>query len=502
MRSSLLLPALAAFALVPAAANAATITSDGNGTYTYTGAPGEDNDLSLQVPAGGGLLFYANAGVAVTSAPAGCHAAYDDGDWSKVTCTDPKAIVINAGDGDEWITTDSSEIKVPTTVDGGPGADRLDGDDGPETLIGGSGADRLDGRKGDDVLDGGDGDDELTGYAGSDNLSGGPGNDLLHPDYHEEPSADIVDGGAGIDTIDSDYSSRFRDSTLPVGLSFTFAGGADDGRPGENDDIRNVERLFLAESPRFVGSEGNDFVKVAQATNAGELIGNGGDDDLSGADGMEKIDGGTGNDRLVGGFNDDVITGGPGRDQIIGDLPTGDCGPIWCKYPFGNDTINAQDGEVDTISCGWGTDTVNADATDVVDRDCETINRAGAAPTPPGTTAPGTTTPGKTAPGGANGGGAGTPTAALGRKVTLAKALKSGFAVKVRGVDAGTTVKLAATRKGKVVARGAGKAAKNGTATITLRFTKQAKRSLRHAKSITLKVTGGGVTATVALKRR
>ena len=167
-------------------------------------------------------------------------------------------------------------------------------------------------------------------------------------------------------------------SDLPQGLSFTFAGGADDGRPGEGDDIRNVERLKLSESARFVGTEGADYVKVAQATNAGELIGNGGDDDLNGADGPEKLDGGPGNDKLDGGFGDDTITGGPGQDKISGDLAGGDCGPLWCKYPYGNDTIYAQDGEVDSILCGFGTDTVYADAADVVDKDCESVTRAGA----------------------------------------------------------------------------------------------------------------------------
>jgi Ca2+-binding RTX toxin-like protein len=308
----------------------------------------------------------------------------------------------------------------------------------------------------------------------------------------------VVDGGPGTDTIDGDYSSRFRDSTAPVGLSFTMGGGADDGRPGESDNIVNVERLMLSESPRYVGSEGNDFVKVAQSTNAGSLAGLGGDDDLSGADGMETIDGGAGNDRVVGGFNDDVLTGGPGRDQIIGDLPTGDCGPLWCKYPFGNDTINAQDGEVDTISCGWGTDTVYADAADVVDKDCETVTRAGAAPVPVVTPKP--TPKGNGKDKGTNNGTS--AKAALAGRITIAKALKSGFTVKVTGVEAGTTLKLSATRAGKVLARGSAKATKKGTATVKLRFTSKAKKSLRRAKSITLKVSGTGVAATITLKRR
>lgn len=482
--------ALAAAAL-PGVSQAATITTDGAGTYTYVGAPGEVNSMSIQSYESG-VVFYVNEGVNVTSAPAGCTPSYDDNNWAKVLCTNPKAVVVLAGDGDENITM-SSGLGWPVSVDGGPGNDWIRGEAGNDTLIGGPGNDKLEGSTGNDKLDGGDGDDELLGYSGADQVIGGPGNDTLEPDGYEEPSADVIDGGPGIDTIESDYSSRFRESDLPQGLSFTFAGGADDGRPGEGDDIRNVERLKLSESARFVGTEGSDYVKVAQATNAGELIGNGGDDDLNGADGPEKLDGGPGNDKLDGGFGDDTIVGGPGQDKISGDLAGGDCGPMWCKYPYGNDIIYAQDGEVDSILCGFGTDTVYADAADVVDKDCETVTRAGA--TAPGTPPPG----GKTTNKGGPGSGI---TAAMAGRVRLTTALKSGFTIKLTGLKAATKVKLSATRSGKVVAKGSAKATKKGTATVKLKFTAKAKRALRHAKSVTLKVSGGGATTTVVLKRR
>ncbi len=310
--------ALAAAAL-PGTATAATITTDGAGTYTYVGAPGEANHMSIQAMEDGGILFYANEGVNVTSAPASCADAYGSGDWSEVVCANPKAIVVQAGDGDENITL-SSELPVPVTVDGGPG----------------------------------------------------------------------------------------------------------------KDWIR--------------GAEGND-----------------------------------------------TIVGGPGQDKISGDLAGGDCGPFWCKYPYGNDTIYAQDGEVDAILCGAGTDTVYADAADVVDKNCENVTRAGAvaaaAPAPGGkaTNSAGT--------------GSGAKATLVGR-VRLAAALKSGFTIKLTGVVARAKVKLSATRSGKRVARGSTKATKNGTATVKLKFTAKAKRTLRHAKSVTLKVGGGGATTTVVLKRR
>jgi hypothetical protein len=113
---------------------------------------------------------------------------------------------------------------------------------------------------------------------------------------------------------------------------------------------------------RIVGSDGPEYVKLHQVGGDGELIGNGGDDELRAGDGADRIDGGAGADKLDGGFGDDTIVGGPGRDQISADLAGGDCGPLWCKLPYGNDTVDARDGEADSVTCGAGTDKVLADA--------------------------------------------------------------------------------------------------------------------------------------------
>jgi len=494
-RSPLLLPALAAaLALAPAAAHAATITGAPGGTYTYVAAAGEINNIDIQGTDGtGNVTFYGPDAVKVTSAPADCTPSSLYG-TSVMTCADAAAVVLQSGDGGEQVKVSGSlPPTIPVTIDAGAGDDLVEAGDGADQISGGPGNDKLKGFAGDDTIDGGDGSDEIGGGSGADHLGGGAGDDVLRPDEAEDPSADVVDGGPGTDTVDTDYSSRFRSSSLPPeALNFTFAGGADDGRPGENDDLRSIERLSVHSGGRFVGSDAGEYVKLVQTGQPGELIGNGGDDDLNAGDGPDKLDGGAGNDHLDGGFGDDVITGGPGQDRISGDLAGGDCGPLWCKYPYGNDTIYAQDGEVDTIVCGFGTDTVSADAADVVDKDCETVTRGAA---------PATTTPGKPVPG-AGGGATTAAKAALAGKVTIAKALKSGFTVKVTGAKAGTALALSATRSGKVVARGSGKATRSGTATVRLRFTTKARRTLRHAKTITLKVGGGGVAATITLKRR
>ena len=162
-------------------------------------------------------------------------------------------------------------------------------------------------------------------------------------------------------------------------MAITLAGGADDGRPGEADDLRGVERIVLRTPGRVVGSDGPDEIVFSQVGSDNELVGGGGNDRLRGGDGADRLDGGAGDDNIDGGFGDDTITGGPGRDVISADLAGGDCGPLWCKYPYGNDTVDVRDGEVDSVTCGAGTDRVIADAVDVIAPDCEQVDRAGGA---------------------------------------------------------------------------------------------------------------------------
>ena len=155
----------------------------------------------------------------------------------------------------------------------------------------------------------------------------------------------------------------------------TLAGGADDGRPGEGDDVRDVESITTHQASTLVGTDAAERLEAFQTLSAVLLTGNGGDDELRGGGGGDRLDGGAGADTLDGGFGDDRIVGGPGRDAIFGDRRGGDCGPLWCTLPYGNDVIEARDGEVDAIACGAGADRVVADPADVVAPDCETVER-------------------------------------------------------------------------------------------------------------------------------
>ena len=279
-------------------------------------------------------------------------------------------VELGAGDDDAYV---SNSIPVPVTLNGGPGADWLTAAEEPGVLDGGPGEDKLVGGESADVLRGGDGNDTIEGNDGGDRIDAGAGDDLLAPDGYEHANADVVDGGPGFDRIEGDYSSRFSDTDPPVSIS--FGGGADDGRPGEGDDLRGVEKVWLSVGGTFNGTDAAEEFRLSQVGTPSTMNGGGGDDRLRSGDGEDHLDGGAGNDNVDGGFGDDVLVGGPGRDTISGDLAGGDCGPLWCKYPYGNDTIQARDGEVDSITCGAGTDSVSADPQDVVAPDCETVAR-------------------------------------------------------------------------------------------------------------------------------
>jgi Ca2+-binding RTX toxin-like protein len=159
-------------------------------------------------------------------------------------------------------------------------------------------------------------------------------------------------------------------------ISITLDGVADDGRPGEGDNVTGVERSTPKVSGRFVLSEGSDDWQIFANLDSGAstVYALGGDDRIVGEERKETIDGGTGADYLEGGKGDDVITGGPGQDTILGDESDTTCvGGIENCIVYGNDVIYARDGEKDSINCGPGNDRAVVDAIDVV-AGCEVVD--------------------------------------------------------------------------------------------------------------------------------
>ena len=211
---------------------------------------------------------------------------------------------------------------------------------------------------------------------------------------------------------------------------------------------------------------------MRQITAPATMRGNGGNDVLKTGDGADAIDGGTGDDEIDAGFGDDTIVGGPGRDRISADTAGGDCGRLWCKYPYGNDQIDARDGEVDSIACGFGTDTVLADTVDIVSKDCETVS----------------TSPAPSPPGAADAGGQNKPTLVPSIvRVTLTRALAHGLAVRVTAPGPGR-LRATASAKGRKVAAGSRTVKKAGATTVVLKFTKKMRAKLRRQRRVTFSV--------------
>jgi len=96
------------------------------------------------------------------------------------------------------------------------------------------------------------------------------------------------------------------------------------------------------------------------------LLGGPGADRLTGGPADDQLDGGTGDDRLTGGAGADVLVGGLGTDTLDG--------------AAGDDDLRTRDGLADRLTCGAGTDEVDADTVDDVAADCENVTRTATPP--------------------------------------------------------------------------------------------------------------------------
>ena len=124
-----------------------------------------------------------------------------------------------------------------------------------------------------DILDGGDGRDNLAGGDGPDELHGGAGDDQFELGVAVPDGTDVVRGGAG--AFDLAHYAR------PIGVTVTLGAGANDGEPGENDDVDTEEVRGGPSDDVLTGHPG----AVANTLNGGS----GGDDLLVGGDGPDSF---------------------------------------------------------------------------------------------------------------------------------------------------------------------------------------------------------------------
>jgi Ca2+-binding RTX toxin-like protein len=325
---------------------ATTVTYNAGGTSPGLNATDDPGNAAHLVVTGGTFdnhIGLRSSNAAPLTAGSGCIQV----SATEVSCfrSGPNIATINLGDGDDRFG--SGFVGAALFVRGGDGNDTIDGADGGDAIDGEAGNDRLQGASGNDQLDGGAGDDVfLTNHleTGNDVKNGGDGNDRIIGD--RDPGSDVYTGGAGVDILDF----RATDAAVSVSLD----GVANDGPAGHADnagtDIENIK-----------GGRGNDT-----------LLGNSGRNLLEGFAGDDLLRGGTPIRSITVPFGlvgDDTLDGGIGSDAMAGE--------------GGDDLLLARDAIDDQVNvamtCGAGSDRLNADLTDddtrALDPSCESIDQ-------------------------------------------------------------------------------------------------------------------------------
>ncbi len=197
--------------------------------------------------------------------------------------------LILLGDGDDFMSV--REVTGASEVFGGPGVDlvhylllpreievavSLDdiANDGPLDVTRDdnihSDVENIEGGDGADILIGSDSNNLILGDGGNDTIRGLGGDDTMIGGLPTVPDADLLDGGAGADTV------NYFESSAPVNVSLD--GVANDGSAGELDNVINTENI--------VGGNGADTLTGNASSNV--IRGLGGDDTIAGGGGADS----------------------------------------------------------------------------------------------------------------------------------------------------------------------------------------------------------------------
>jgi hypothetical protein len=214
-------------------------------------------------------------------------------------------------------------------------------------------------------VDAGPGPDTVRFVNGSGTVKLGAGDDTAIAEQAVSPGivAVTVDGGPGADTLTTAANGRLRASYADrtAGVSATLDGIANDGEPGENDQLGSGVRAII-------GGSGPD--SLTGGPDEDGLIGGAGNDVLRGLAGKDTFDGGAGDDVLDGGEGDEVfvaeagaetVRGGAGFDWMYYDRTETDRRPVAASLddqpgdgvPGENDDIGS---DVEALEGGWGDD--------------------------------------------------------------------------------------------------------------------------------------------------
>jgi Ca2+-binding RTX toxin-like protein len=254
---------------------------DGQSTLILTGSPGDDQ----------GTVDYSGGEYVITGSDVtnGDPTNPDCTGSGTITCTGKvDAIEANLGAGNDELTIGQSvPASISSTLEGGPGSDKLVGGEGNDVLYAGDDHDP-------DILEGGGGDDVLYGVnifhpkkdSGPATMNGGPGSDLM---IGGQPcDGDTFNGGPGAD----DSASFARIHNPGITVEATIGGEVID------PDVSGCTPGHITSSTEKIeGSPGNDILTGDNGPNT--LLGRGGNDKLDGKGGFDDCIGGGGHNSAV-----------------------------------------------------------------------------------------------------------------------------------------------------------------------------------------------------------
>ena len=236
-------------------------------------------------------------------------------------------------------TKDKDDEDVHTST-----IENLTGGDGMDIFTGDAQDNTFDGGKGDDTLNGRGGDDTLNGGPGADTFDGGEGADTINAD--EDDLAANINGGMGPNVDhDDDADTDLQDVSVDT---LSYAGVTEDTSELEGDQGVTIVIGANMNIEMLVGSPLDDTISGASINT---IHGGKGDDTITGGTGRDMIHGGDGDDTLSGGgggiLNDDDF------DKKTADVLVGE---------GGDDALTGTDTsiEVFAITPGGGDDTIKA----------------------------------------------------------------------------------------------------------------------------------------------
>jgi Ca2+-binding RTX toxin-like protein len=360
----------------------ATITDNGDGTFTVTPDAGFTGTLTLtyDVVDGNGGSASTYAEVLVTAAGAGA---------DEITGTEYGDTIFGGAGDDTLAGGDGDDVLIgggdDDTLDGGADDDRLFGQDDDDVLTGGAGDDLLDGGDGADTLTGGADNDHLTGGGGDDDLSGGDGDDVLEGDIcHADPAGGSKSASgltvAAWQAAGVYLSARGLDGN-PAALTFANEGGytkvgVDGGTQSEgqiNHEEAGGTETLIVDFAATVTSATVTFTNLFSDEDGGErglwraydAVGNlVGEDTFGPADVTTANNVGTLSITGIGAFDRLEFTAIPTvNEEAASDTEPGDSSDYFIAqvdyvavpYTAGNDTLDGGAGD-DMLCAGHGDD--------------------------------------------------------------------------------------------------------------------------------------------------